>query len=186
MPDNMLEPQAIVGKRGLARRLLRTAVGIVYNSTLYGFVIWCIGCVIPTPLDRAPADVNYSPVFVTNSITPKFGKTSVPTSGITFSLAATDPNTNDTLTVHLFEQDSTGALIYTGAPATLMIPVPPDSTDPNLRIGSIDATPCLNAPDGTSFLLYAVVADRPFTGNTPRADGGLTDSNHWEVTCTSM
>ena len=29
-------------------------------------------------------------------------------------------------------------------------------------------------------------ADRPFTADTTRAEGGLTDSNHWEVTCTSM
>jgi hypothetical protein len=87
----MLKLQHIQLDKGLARRLLRRAPGIVYNATLYGFVIWCIGCVIPTPLDRAPGNMN-----------------------------------------------------------------------------------------------YAVVADRPFTGNTPRADGGLTDSNHWEVTCTSM
>jgi hypothetical protein len=182
----MPESQTINGRRGLARRLLRRGVGIVYNSTLYGFVIWCIGCVIPTPLDRAPGNMNYPPSFVTTRVTPAFGKTSVPTSGINLSLAATDYNTDDVLTVHLFEQDATGALIPTGPPATLMIPAPPDPDDPNLRLGSIDATPCLNAPDGTSFLLYAVVADRSFTGNTPRADGGLTDSNHWEVTCTSM
>jgi hypothetical protein len=182
----MLKPQHIQLDGGLARRLLRRAPGIVYNSTLYGFVIWCIGCVIPTPLDRAPADTNYAPSFVTARVNPLFGKTPVPTGGINLTLYATDPNHDDVLTVHLFEQIATGALIPTSAPATLMIPVPADPDDPNLRIGSIDATPCVNAPDGTSFLLYAVVADRPFTGNTPRADGGLTDSNHWEVTCTSM
>ena len=158
----------------------------MYNATLYGFVIWCIGCVIPTPLDRAPKDTNYAPSFVTTRVTPAFGKMPVPTSGINLSLYATDPNHDDVLTVHLFEQDSTGMMIPTSAPATLMLPVPPDPDDANLRSGSIDATPCLNAPDGTSFLLYAVVADRPFTGNTTHAEGGLTDSNHWEVTCTSM
>ena len=36
-----------------------TGVGIVSNSALYGMVIWCIGCVIPTPLDREPAPTNY-------------------------------------------------------------------------------------------------------------------------------
>lgn len=182
----MPEARTIRGRHPLARRLLQRAVGLVYNATLYGFVIWCIGCVIPTPLDRAPAPINYNPVFVTSRVSPAFGKTSVPTNGITVSVAATDPNHDDVLTVHLFEPDSMGTLIYTGATATLMIPTPPDPDDPNLRIGSVNATPCLNAPDGTKFLLYAVVADRPFTGNTPRADGGLTDSNHWEVTCTSM
>ena len=181
----MLKPQHIRGRKSLARRLLRRAPGLVYNATLYGFVIWCIGCVIPTPLDRAPPDTNYPPSFVTGRVIPAFGKLSVPSSGINLALAATDVNDKDTLTVHLFEQDPTGMLVPTSAPATLMIPVPPDPDDPNMRTGSIDATPCLNAPDGTSFLLYAVVADRAFVGNTPKTDG-LSDSNHWEVTCTSM
>jgi len=182
---NVLNPQAIITRRGVARRVLRRAVGIVYNSALYGFVIWCIGCVIPTPLDRAPPDTNFAPSFVTGRVIPAFGKLSVPTSGINLALAATDPNEKDILTVHLFEQDPTGMLIPTSAPATLMIPVPPDPDDSLMRLGSIDATPCLNAPDGTSFLLYAVVADRAFQGNTPKTDG-LSDSNHWEVTCSSM
>ena len=76
----------------------------MYNSALYGMVIYCIGCVIPTPLDRAPAQQNFQPAFVTSRVSPAFGPTSEPiNSGITFALAATDPNHDDVLTVHLFE-----------------------------------------------------------------------------------
>jgi hypothetical protein len=193
MRHNMPEPQTINGRRGLARRLLRRGVGIVYNSTLYGFVIWCIGCVIPTPLDRAPAPVNYRPVFVTAS--PPFGPLTehLSSSGTNISLSATDPNVEDTLTVHLFQPDpvTPGAFIYIGWNTTLMLPSTPDQNDPNLRLGTFDPPPrlCLNARDGDKFDVYAVVADRPF--NTPpnnviAAAGGLTDANHWEVACSSM
>ena len=159
----------------------------MFNSAIYGVVIWCIGCVIPTPLDRAPAPTNYSPVWVTSRVTPAFGPTSVAITGqLNLSLAATDPNHDDVLTVHLFEPLPTGGLLYTNFNTSLTIPSTPDTDDPNLRLGSFEPPVCLNAHPGDTFDLYAVVADRPFTQDTTRAEGGLTDSNHWEVTCTSM
>ena len=181
---NVLNPQAIITRRGVARRVLRRAVGIVYNSALYGFVIYCMGCVIPTPLDREPAPVNYSPVFVTSRVTPPFGPTSESvSSAIALSFAATDPNGDDTLKVRLFEPSpmAPGGLQYLSIEVTLTDAMDPD--DPNLRIGSLDPPLCMNATPGTTFDLYAVVADRSFTGNTARADGGLTDTNHWELKC---
>ena len=93
------------------------------------------------------------------------------------------------LTVHLFQPDPTtpGAFFYLGWTATLNIPSPPDPDDPNLRLGTFDPPPhlCINARSGDTFDVYAVVADRPFntTGNPMLADGGLTDTNHWELTC---
>lgn len=180
----MLKPHDIWRRRGLARRLLRKGIAIVYNSTLYGFVIWCIGCVIPTPLDRAPAPVNYAPVFVTSRVMPAFGPaTESVSSAIALSLAATDPNPDDTLEVRLFVPSTTapGGLQYLDVATTLTSA--PDADDPNLRIGSLAPSPCLFATPGATFDLYAVVADRPFTGNMARADGGLTDSNHWDLTC---
>jgi hypothetical protein len=165
----------------------------VYNSTLYGFVIWCIGCVIPTPLDRAPAPVNYRPVFVTTQVTPPFGPLTeiLSSTGTTLTLAATDPNVDDVLTVHLFQPDPTvpGTFDVIGGMQTLMIPSPPDDLDPNLRLGSIETRLCLNALDGDKRQIYAVVADRPFNNppaNVTAAAGGLTDSNHWELTCSRM
>lgn len=191
MRRKMLKPQGIPRRRAVARRLLRSGVGIVYNSALYGFVIWCIGCVIPTPLDQAPAPVNYSPVFVTTQVTPPFGPLSDPIStGVTVTLAATDPNPDDVLSVALFKPDATvpGGLLQLVSPQTLMKPAASDMGDPNLRLGSIDLTVCSNSTDGFTLDLYAIVADRPFsaTGNRSQAPGGLTDSNHWEVTCRAM
>jgi hypothetical protein len=156
----------------------------VYNSALYGFVIWCIGCVVPTPLDQAPAPVNYSPVFVTSRVTPSFGPMSgTASSPIPLSLAASDPNGGDTLKVRLFEPSPTapGGLQYLSIETTLTDAMDPD--DPNLKIGSLDPPLCLNAMPGTTFDLFAVVADRNFTGNTAKAEGGLTDQNHWELKC---
>jgi hypothetical protein len=180
----MLNQKGIVTRRGVARRLLRVGTGIVYNSALYGLVIWSIGCVIPTPLDRAPAPTNYNPVFVTSRVTPPFGKLSgSSSSAIPLSLAATDPNADDTLKVRLFVPSSSapGGLQYLSIEQQLTDAMDPD--DPNLRIGSLDPPLCLNAMPGTTFDVFAVVADRSFTGNTARADGGLTDQNHWELTC---
>ena len=184
MRPNMPEPQTIVRRRAVARRLLRRGARIVSDSALYGFVIWCIGCVIPTPLDRAPAPVNYSPVFVTNRVTPAFGPANESiTSAISLSLAATDPNPDDTLKVRLFVQNSNapGGLEYLFIEQTLVSA--PDPDDPNLRIGSFDPPLCRLAMPGDSFDVFAVVADRDFTGNTATATGVLNDQNHWERTC---
>jgi hypothetical protein len=167
----------------VARRLLQRGAGIVFNSALYGFVIWCVGCVIPTPLDVMPKPTNYGPVFVTSRVSPPFGPTSeATTSGLALSLAATDPNPGDTLTVRLFvpSPSAPGGLQYLSIQQQLTNA--PDPDDPNLRIGSLDPPLCLNAMPGTTFDVYAYVADRDFIGNTATS-AGLTDSNHWELTC---
>jgi len=190
----MLEPKNIVTPREVAWRVLRRAVGIVYNTALYGLVMFSIGCIIPTPLDREPAKTNYRPTFVTTQVNPTFGSVQAQlTSPLTIALAATDPNTDDTLKVHFFEPDGTpnGFQYIPSLNTTLEIPTPPDSEDPNLRLGHVDASLCLNATAGTKFDLYAVVADREFNTTGPSinlmgADGGLTDTNHWELTCSSM
>ena len=188
----MPNSQGIVTRRGVARRLLQRAAGIVYNSALYGFVIWCIGCVIPTPLDRMPADTNFRPTFVTSQVSPPFGPLTerLSSTGTTIGLAATDPNVKDTLKVLLFQPDPTPGTFHSiGWNATLMLPTPPDAEDPDLRIGTISATLCNNARDGDKFDVYAFVADRDFNSpplNVTQAAGGLTDSNHWEVTCSAM
>ncbi len=168
---------------------------IVYNSALYGFVIWCVGCIIPTPLDRAPPQTNFSPVFMTTQVTPSFGPLAATIDKVTtLSLAATDPNSDDTLTVHLFQPDpmTKGSYLLVQPSIAMNKPTPPDPNgDPNLRLGSAEVQLCLDVADNTMFDLFAVVADRPFnTGSSGplivQADGGLTDMNHWEVTCSSM
>jgi hypothetical protein len=182
----MLQRQNIWKRGGLARRVLRTGLKVVQHSALYGMVIYCIGCVIPTPLDRAPAETNFRPVWVTTRVNPPFGPApGLIATGDSFSLAATDPNHDDTLTVHLFVPGAmTGTRIYTGYHTTLTIPSTPDSDDPNLRLGTIDSSLCLKQPVGTPFEVYAIVADRDFMGTEARVqEGGLSDENHWEQTC---
>ena len=182
----MLQRRHIWNRGGLARRVLRRGLGLVYNSALYGMVIYCIGCVIPTPLDRAPTETNFGPVWVTTRVNPPFGPTTgLIATGDSFSLAATDPNHDDTLTVHLFVPGPTpGSRVYTTAHTTLSIPSTPDQLDPNLRIGTIDSFLCLKQPVGTQFEVYAVVADRDFMGTEAKVQaGGLSDENHWELSC---
>ena len=160
---------------------------VVSSSALCGIVLCSIGCIIPTPLDRAPAPVNYQPAFVTAHVVPAFGPASESiNSGITIALGATDPNHDDILTVKLFTPAATGGFQSLDIGTTLMIPSPPDADDPDLRLGSIETALCLRAQPGQQFEIYAFVADRPFTGATTMAEGGLTDSNHWQFTCTSM
>ena len=158
----------------------------MYKTPLYALVIYGIGCVIPTPLDRAPAPTNYSPVFVTSRVNPAFGAApGLIATGNSFSLGATDPNHDDVLTVHLFEPGTTtGSLIYTGFNTTLMIPSTPDSDDPNLRLGTLEAGVCLHQPPGAQFTVFAIVADRDFVEREPKVQaGGLSDQNQWELTC---
>lgn len=184
---NMLEAQTIVRRRAVARRLLRRAAGIVYNSTLYGFVIWCVGCVIPTPLDRAPAPTNYSPVWVTTRVTPQFGAATETVSGpIALTYVATDPNLDDTLYVKLLELSSTSPTGYVDAGFSTTLMNANDPSDPTLRIGSDTPFLCLHAQHLDTFEVYAVVADRPFSEtnkNSPTVEGGLANSNHWTLTC---
>jgi hypothetical protein len=183
----MLDSRHIQARHRLARRLLWWGTKIVSNTALYGLVIYCIGCVIPTPLDRAPAPTNFSPVFVTNRVSPTFGATTaqvqMPKS---FTLAATDPNHDDTLQVRLYTTDSTGqGMLYTGINTTLNYPSTPDPDDPNLRIGEITTAPCPVQLQGTTFELFAIVADRDFSPTMPSKvqAGGLSDTNHWELQC---
>src|SRR4051794_32847613 len=104
----MPQPNGIWQRGGMARRGLRKGLRLVYNSALYGMVIYCIGCVIPTPLDRAPAQQNFQPAFVTSRVQPAFGPTSESVSSpLALSIAATDPNPDDTLKVRLFVPSST-------------------------------------------------------------------------------
>jgi hypothetical protein len=184
----MLEQKHIVVRPEMARRLLQRAVGIVANSALYGLVMFSIGCIIPTPLDREPAKVNYKPSFVGSQVQPAFGPAAASlTAGTTLVIAATDPNGDDTLTVRLFEPDPAkpGGFLYLNISQQLDKPTTPDPADLNLRITTLDPPLCLNASDQTKFDLYAVVADRAFSADNPMRSDGLTDTNHWEITCTS-
>ena len=179
----MLERKDINVRARLARRLLRWGTRLVQHTALYGLVIYAIGCVIPTPLDRAPSPTNYSPVFVANRVSPEFGPmTAQVGQPRSFTLAATDPNLEDTLLVRFYTKDSAGSPLFSGIQGQLNSAKDPE--DPTLRLGTIDAAPCpLGQLQGVTFDYYVVVADRDFTMPTKVAEGGLSDTNHWELTC---
>lgn len=175
------------GARGLARRLLTRRWKLVNDIVLYSLVIYSIGCVIPTQLDREQAPTNYPPVWVTSMVMPPFGLLAPQKGAQTqINLFATDPNADDTLVARAFLRDSDGSYQIQNTQATLLPLVQlVDMATPTslIRAGNFEPLDyCANLIQGTYFL-YAFVADREFVGNTNVVNGGLSDSNHWELVC---
>jgi hypothetical protein len=171
--------------RGLARRLLTKGRKLVNDTVLYALVIYSVGCVIPTQLDREQTPTNYPPVWVTSMIIPQFGLlTPQKDTTLQLNLFASDPNPGDTLVARAFLLDSGNKYQITNTQATLTLLAPTgDATQDSIRAGNFEAFDyCANLLQGTYFL-YAIVADRPFVGNTNTVNGGLFDSNHWELMC---
>ena len=176
------------GVRGLARRLLNSRRKLVNNTVLYSLVIYSIGCVIPTQLDREQTPTNYPPVWVTSMVMPPFGLLAPAKDTQTqINLFASDPNLDDTLVARAFLYDGlTKMYQIRNTPATLSLPPVTSTSDPlqaTIRAGNFEPFDyCSDLNQGTYFL-YAFVADRPFVGNTNVVNGGLSDSNHWELMC---
>ncbi len=174
--------------RGLARRLLDRRWKLVSDTILYSLVIYSIGCVIPTQLDREQAPTNYPPVWVTSMVMPPFGLLAPAKDTQTqINLFASDPNLDDTLYARAFFFDPTTKMYQITNTGTTLISLPVTSTtDPSqaaIRAGNFEPFDyCDGRTQGISYL-YAFVADRPFVGNTNGVNGGLTDSNHWELMC---
>jgi hypothetical protein len=170
----------------LARLLLKKWPKLVNETVLYSLVIYSIGCVIPTQLDREQTPTNFPPVWVTSMINPQFGPLPPQTKGesIELSLFATDSNLTDTLVARAFLLGSDNTYQLRNTEAQLMLGTP--TGDPQrdaIRSGRFESFDyCDSLPNGTYFL-YAFVADRNFVGNTNIVNGGLSDSNHWELTC---
>jgi hypothetical protein len=156
------------------------------NAALYGVVIFAVGCIIPTPIDQAQQTPNYSPVFVTEKVSPSFGLLGPLTQSqvIPLTIVASDANPDDELQARLFESIN-GALVATGQTTTLTKPSVPDENPDNAtqRFGRFEFALCGGRTSGLH-LIYAVVVDRKFvTPTSVLPDGGLSDSNHWDVTC---
>jgi hypothetical protein len=159
----------------------------VNDTVLYSLVIYSIGCVIPTQLDREQAPTNYPPVWVTSMVMPPFGPLAPPQNAMTqINLFATDPNPDDTLVARAFLRLSDGSYQIKNTQATLLplVQLQDMGTETSLiRAGNFEPFDyCGGLIQGTYFL-YAFVADRDFVGNTNVVNGGLSDSNHWELTC---
>lgn len=177
--------------RRLARRLLDRSPRIVSDTILYALVIYSVGCIVPTPLDQTQSPPNYAPTFVTSKVNPPFGPISF-TQSDSFELNivvddpdAGDPDSQDDLYARLFYLNA-GKLVWDNSEIRLTAPQVADPMNPHLRYGTFPATQrCLFAPNksGTNYL-YAIVSDRPFSNANPSvSDAGLTDTNHWELTC---
>jgi hypothetical protein len=156
------------------------------NAGLYGLVVYGVGCIIPTPIDQAQQTPNYSPVFVTEKVSPMFGLLGPlsQTQVIPLTIVASDANPSDDLQVRLFESIN-GTLVSTGQTTSLAYPSVRDPNPDNAtqRFGGFEFALCGGRTAGLH-LLYAVVADRKFVNPTSfTPDGGLSDSNHWDVSC---
>jgi hypothetical protein len=137
------------------------------------------GCLLPTQLDSAPPDVNHRPVLVTSQVQPSFGPLEhAATDTVEIQVVAEDPDLGDDLTARLFHLNAQGTLDFIAELQHLTQDPKPNDL---VRRGAF--TPfklCSVLVPGDLFL---VVADRPFTSTTAEAQGGLTDENHWELTC---
>jgi hypothetical protein len=176
----------------MARAVLEKGPRLVWDSAIYALVIYCVGCVIPTPLDQAPSQTNFAPVFVTSKVSPMFGPiTHTASESFELNLVVDDPNfaqpnPPDELHARLFVPDPStpGALQwFDGNDLTFLPASVPDPMNPRLRYGTFAAAPRCFGRSGT-FNLYVIVSDRRFNPMNPSmSDGGLSDSNHWELTC---
>lgn len=161
------------------------------DTVLYALVIYSVGCIVPTPLDQTPPPTNFAPTFVTSKVSPPFGPIAF-TQSDAFELTvvvddpdAGEPDSQDDVYARLFYL-SGGKLVWDNSQIQLTPAQPPDPMNPHLLYGTFPATQrCLFAPNknGTNYL-YAVVSDRKFSATDPTtSDGGLTDANHWELSC---
>ena len=176
--------------KGLAWRLLHARGKILADTVVYALIIYAVGCIIPTPLDQQSATINQHPSLRPDKADPQFGPIiHMQDDLFELSIGADDPDLQDELHARLFQLDpTTNKLIYLGNNEILLTsPSVPDPNDPSLRLGTFAAQPfCLGrSTTNGPILLYVVVADRPFSTTDPSmvVAGGLTDSNHWELTC---
>lgn len=179
-------------RKGLARRVLNHPLRLVSDTILYALVIYSVGCIVPTPLDPTPAPTNFAPVFV--SATPNFGPlTRTQTDLIEFDVSVDDPDINDPgsqdeLHARLFFLDSSNMLQWLDgndlSPTAQQ--VTGDMGDPRLRFFQFPAIPRCAGRSGQTIFVYVIVSDRKFSTTNPSMPqaGGLTDTNHWELTCT--
>jgi hypothetical protein len=168
---------------------IRVARWLLWLAAMASF-----GCVIPTALVDEPAEVNSRPVF--SSADPPFGPLPATAGQLTeLKLGAQDPNPDpvtNKLYVRLFKLGTTGptSRIYLGDATDLDYPPGADIVHQPLTpltgsfFGPSGIDLCGAFGDGIE--LFVVVADRQFSiqpGQETSAPGGLTDENHWELSC---
>lgn len=157
------------------------------DTVVYALVIYSIGCIVPTPLDRAPASPNTGgPSFVASS--PRFGLISHAQSDFfDLSITVTDPdvgmpNSQDVIWARLYR-------VINNMPVWDLEEIQlngADQNNPQQRFGmfqSAQRCTSLNLPSGSTTDLYVIVSDRQFKPATQIDTDGLSDTNHWELNC---
>jgi hypothetical protein len=168
--------------RGLARQLLKRAVKLVPHTSLYALTIYAVGCVVPTPLDRQPTPTNYAPTIDVEQTVPFLGALTRGTSDPwAWHVAASDPNTEDTLAAVIMERTATNSFNWV-ANVTLAKQTQIDPREAAQWSGDSAVTPWCSFFRPGLHNMYVFVSDRMFVGSTEKSDG-LVDSNHWELTC---
>jgi hypothetical protein len=167
----------------MARLLLSRRWKLVNDTIFFALVIYSVGCIVPTTLDAQTQPMNYSPVIV--SATPPFGPFAhKATDSWSWALTASDPNPGDVLSGRIFivDKSSNQYLKLADVPMTSQ-----QSTDPTLKLyrsgeTSVEPWCATRVPD--TYEIVAFVSDRGFINDTSTmSNGGLEDSNHWELTC---
>jgi hypothetical protein len=141
--------------------------------------------VIPTDLTQEEQPINYRPVFVSDQVMPPFGPiTHSATDVVEISIVAEDPNKDDSLKARLFRLGT--------APGQLDLvdeigKLDQDTAMPLVRRGQFHPSRlCSLFPSGVNDL-FVVLTDGLWSDMNgvpgPQVTGGLTDENHWELTC---
>ncbi len=184
-PDIDVMTSAVASLRARSNVVIRHEVGGVARLVLWvgAMSAAASGCIVPTPLSQRPGMSDAQPSFVTSEITPPPNSNiqRLDHSDFEFSFAATDPDLDDSLKVHLLA-NSSGGTVYTFYEEIDLQSAPADS-DPARRTGvSIPHDYCrVFAAVGLTSVV-AILSDRPFT--TPPANtDGLTAQTGWTLSC---
>lgn len=175
--------------RFMARRLLSGAAArsLAMRSLFAGFIVYAIGCVVPTPLEQegdppanqSPVIVSGEPDFAAGPYTP-FHADDV----WNFEVTADDPDLNDTLEARLYRLDG-----------SKLLPVPSPiflaAADPSQlarRSGQFFGTAYCEfsgAMPQQQYFFYVYVSDLPFpaSGSPSELRDGHYDYKYWVVRC---
>lgn len=176
----------------LARRLLEPGLaGIAVRSLFSGLLIYCIGCVIPTPLEAEPTPAAGRPLITRADKPGAFGFYSNMTrTEFVFSVAAVDDNVNEQLWLRIFHVNGTQYNPLTSAEVMLQDDVA-DPTKRSFTYGS-NAYCCFIAGgcsgSATDQLVSAIVSKEslktlPANLAKPELTEGTFDEKFWVMSC---
>jgi hypothetical protein len=179
------------GARGLRRLAWRLLFGSAIEDAVRrllacALAIYCVGCIVPTPLEAETPPPNHAPQIIGGY--PDFVKQtpfSPPVNGgmssgsWAFSVTAVDLDVADTLAAHLYV--NTGGALAPEGQIVLTA-----TSDPTVRTGQFQpANYCALGTPGESYYFYVYVSDRPFPedNNPAELKQGDFAFAYWVVQC---